>query len=103
MKIRQPNSSEIEVQFPTNRRKHNYIKLGEAHKDDIPQKTNKRPIQINTNLEPSQSKKQYHQALAQAKAYKEQTDAKKAQSSISCGSITVNFSKADEKEKKTVI
>ena len=39
---------------------------------------NKRPIQINTNLEPSQSKKQYHLALAQAKIYKEQNDPKKS-------------------------
>ena len=27
MKIRQPNYSEIEVQFPKNKPKHNYIKL----------------------------------------------------------------------------
>ena len=30
---------------------------------------NKKSIQINTNLEPNQSKKQYEKALAQAKKY----------------------------------
>jgi len=58
MKIRQPNSSDIEVQFPSNRKKFNYMKQPVSDKNqaaqNIPQK---KPIQINTNLEPSQSKK----------------------------------------------
>ena len=79
--------------------------------------TTKKQIQINTNLEPNQSKKQYELALVQAKLcqqtggnYNNKTgsmdkldkqikDSKKNnQSSISCGSITVNIS-ANEKIK----
>lgn len=94
MKIRQPNKSEIEVQFPTTKRKLNYIKNTEESKQSV----NKKSIQINTNLEPSQSKKQYQLALAQAKFFKEK-DIKGTSNSISCGGITVNFGKNEEVNK----
>ena len=42
MKIRQPNSSDIEVQFPSNRKKFNYMKQPVSDKtqaaQNIPQK-----------------------------------------------------------------
>ena len=75
----------------TSKRKLTYYKNLEE-----PQKqSNKKQIQINTNLEPSQSKKQYQMALAQAKYFKEQNKQDKKpgnQTSISCGGITLNFS-----------
>lgn len=95
LKIKPPNQRDIEVKFTKNKAKMNYIKKPEkpavkkqselAHEGNkalntsqssLPQGLgnpnsifNKRPIQINTNLEPSQSKKQYEMALAQAKQY----------------------------------
>ena len=96
LKIRPPNQSDIEVKFSKNKSKVNYIKKPEKHglkkpgeanpdagsrvvnssQSSLPQGLNnsnsifnKRSIQINTNLEPSQSKKQYEMALAQAKQY----------------------------------
>lgn len=94
VKIKQPNQSDIEVKFSKNKSKVNYIKKPEkqgqkkaadgnadegsktmsASQSSLPQALNnansifnKKSIQINTNLEPSQSKKQYEMALAQAK------------------------------------
>jgi hypothetical protein len=61
----------------------------------------RKSIQINTNLEPSQSKKQYELALAQAKYFKENNiriDKKTNQSSISCGNITVNLQAKDQQD-----
>lgn len=63
------------------------------------EKVGKKMIQINTNLEPSQSKQQYKIALAHAKYFKEQGKPDKGKAnptSISCGGITLNFSSKDE-------
>ena len=60
VKIKQPNQSEIEVQLQTNKKKLAYYKNLE---EPTNKNTHKKQIQINTNLEPSQSKKQYKIAL----------------------------------------
>lgn len=78
MKIKKPNQSDIEVQFSKNKRKLHYIKSS----NQVPQQSshalgsmlNRKSIQINTNLEPSQSKKQYELALEQSKFYQPHVD-----------------------------
>lgn len=61
----------------------------------------RKSIQINTNIDQSQNKKQYELAVAQTKYFKENNirvdkSKKVNQSSISCGNITVNFQTKDQ-------
>lgn len=100
VKIKHLNQSEIQVSFANSKKKLAYYKNSEeSHKSGNKEKVSKKVIQINTNLEPSQSKQQYKIALAHA-YFKEQTkkdkSAKINATSISCGGITLNFSNKDE-------
>lgn len=99
VKIKHLDQSEIQLQFPNSKKKLAYYKNSEGHppKERV---AGKKMMQINTNLEPSQSKQQYKLALAHAKYYKEQKTGKVNQTSISCGGITLNFSQKDEQSSK---
>lgn len=72
VKIKHLNQSEIQVSFANSKKKLAYYKNSEeSHKSVNKEKLGKKVIQINTNLEPSQSKQQYKIALAHAKYFKE--------------------------------
>lgn len=58
MRINHSTNSEIEVHFPQNRKKLNYMKsIGKNTQNSNKVEGGKKQIQINTNLEPNQSKK----------------------------------------------
>ena len=72
MRINHSANSEIEVHFPQNKKKLNYMKsIGKNTQNSNKVEGGKKQIQINTNLEPNQSKKQYELALVQAKLCKQ--------------------------------